>query len=99
MNWCGILTEKPTSAALQDSSRSSPQQQSYLPLLEGVPGQVSPAGGLEQRDVPPGLNVPLLLQPGQSPRSEEHLQEETLVRLLQHDTKLRTHRPGDTIKP
>lgn len=50
-------------------------QQSYLPLLEGLSCQVSPAGSLEQRDVPPGLNIPLLLQPGKSPRSEEHLQE------------------------
>lgn len=52
-------------------------QSSYLPLLEGKSGQISPAGSLEQRDVPPGLNVPLLLQPGQSSRSEEHLQEDT----------------------
>lgn len=51
-------------------------QQSYLPLLKGMSGQVSPAGSLEQRDVPPGLNIPLLLQPGQSSCSEEHLPEE-----------------------
>lgn len=51
-------------------------QQSYLSLLEGMPSQVSPACSLEHRDVPPCLHVPLLLQPGQSPRPEEHLQEE-----------------------
>lgn len=73
--------------------KTSRPQQPYLPLLEGVSGQVSPAGGLEQRDVPPGLDVPLLLQPGQRPRSEEHLQDETprpLVTRLQHDTKPQT---------
>lgn len=51
-------------------------QQFYLPLLEGQSGQVSPACSLKQRYVPPRLNVPLLFQSGQSPRSEEHLQEE-----------------------
>lgn len=50
--------------------------ESYLPLLEGLSGQISPAGSLEQRDVPPGLNVTLLLQLGKSPRSEEDLQVE-----------------------
>lgn len=49
---------------------------SYLPLLEGVPGQVPSAGRLEQRDVPPGLNVALLLQPGQCSCSEEDLRED-----------------------
>ena len=46
---------------------------SYLPLLEGLSGQVAPAARLEQSDVPPGLHVSLLLQLGQGPRSEEHL--------------------------
>lgn len=49
---------------------------SHLPLLEGVSGQVASARRLEQRDVPPGLNVALLLQPGQSSRSEEDLRED-----------------------
>lgn len=48
--------------------------QSYLSLLEGLSSKVSPAGSLEHRDVPPGLNIPLLLQPGKNPRSEEHLE-------------------------
>lgn len=50
-------------------------QPSHLPLLEGVSGHVSPAGGLEQSNVCSGLNVPLLLQPRKSSCSEEHLQE------------------------
>lgn len=49
---------------------------SYLPLLEGVSGQVASAGRLEERDVPPGLEVALLLQPGQSSRSEEDLRKD-----------------------
>lgn len=39
----------------------SPVLQSYLPLLEGLSGKVSPAGSLEYRNVSPGLNIPLLL--------------------------------------
>lgn len=39
-------------------------------------GQGASAGRLEQRDVPPGLNVALLLQPGQRRRSEEDLRED-----------------------
>lgn len=49
---------------------------SHLPLLEGVSGQVASARRLEERDVPPGLKVALLLQPGQDSRSEEDLGED-----------------------
>lgn len=49
---------------------------SHLPLLEGVSGQVASARRLEERDVPPGLKVALLLQPGQSSRPEEDLRED-----------------------
>ena len=70
------------------SEPSHYMQQPYLPLLEGLSGQVSPAGSLEQRDIPPGLNVSLLLQPGQSPRSEEHLREEREREVRQSPTVL-----------
>lgn len=48
-------------------------QQTYLSLLEGLSGQVSSAGSLEQSYISPGLDIALLLQPGQGACSEEHL--------------------------
>lgn len=48
-------------------------RQTYLSLLEGLSGQVSSAGSLEQSNISPGLDIPLLLQPGQGARPEEHL--------------------------
>ena len=45
----------------------------HLSLLEGLPGQEATASRLEQREVPPGLNVSPLFQFGESPRSEENL--------------------------
>lgn len=50
------------------------KQQPNLPFLECLSGQIASAGSLEQRDVPSGLDISLLLQPGQSPSSEKYLQ-------------------------
>lgn len=61
---------------MRERGRSQSELASHLPLLEGVSGQVASARRLEQRDVPPGLDVPLLLQPGQRPRPEEDLRED-----------------------
>ena len=47
---------------------------SYLPLLEGLSGQVSPAGRLEEGDVASGLLIALLLQLSLRSRPEEDLQ-------------------------
>ena len=53
--------------------QSSPES-FYLSLLEGLSGQVSSAGGLEEGEVSSGLDIPLLLQLGQGARSQEHLE-------------------------
>lgn len=61
---------------------------SYLPLLEGLPCQVSPTGALEQGEITLGLLIPLLLQLGQGAGSEEQLEQSTSkqMNLLAMDT-------------
>lgn len=51
-----------------------------LPLLELLPCQEAPARRLEEGDVPAGLRVPLLLQPGQRSGPEKNLREGSGVR-------------------
>lgn len=54
----------------------------HLPLFEGLPGEVAPAGGLEECDVAPGLQIPLFLQLSQNTWPEEHLYTEHICEIL-----------------
>lgn len=63
-----------------------------LPFLELLPCQEAPARRLEEGDVPAGLRVPLLLQPGQRPGPEKHLREGNGVRYRRVPASLRPRR-------
>lgn len=49
-------------------------KRTYLPLLEGLSGQVASARSLKQGNVAPGLDISVLLQLRQNTCSEKHLQ-------------------------